>query len=251
MKSFKTTKNIKAAFCAFVLAVPTFAAAGPCFDQAKQYGKGRSPSDQTITPACIQKVMDSAGRNARGLSESGATQALGFANVLVVKQLDPLIERTIAGTSTELQNIKATAVDELNNEVFVYDDVKKSVFVFTTALGGNLAPKRTLVLDNLNGVVSIAVDSKHGELFIALEKEVAVFSRLANKDGKKPENSQSELRRLTGPQTGLSKISGITLNSQDERLFISDSDKNSVFVFETYAKGDTPPLRELKGVKLR
>lgn len=225
-----------------VLAFSTLASAGPCFDQAKQFGRGKDKSDQVIDPQCIQKAMNQAATNARGLSESGALQAFGYANVLVVKKLNPLIERTIAGPSTELQNIIATAVDELNNEVFVYDDVKKSVFVFTTTMGGNLAPKRTLQLDGLNGVVSIAVDSKRDELFVALEREVAVFSRLANKDGKRAENSQTELRRLTGPQTGLSKISGITVHSQSERLFIRDA--NTVSVFETYSKGDTPPLRK-------
>lgn len=246
MRKIKTmTTFTTIAVVAFqILAFSTLAIAGPCFDQAKQYGKGQSKSDQTIAPDCIQKVIDLAGANARRFSESGGFQAFGYANVLVVKKLNPLVERTIAGTSTELQNIKATAVDDLNDEVFVYDDVKKSVFVFTAAMGGNLAPLRTLQLDGLNGVVSIAVDPKRGELFVALEKEVAVFSRLANKDGKRSENSQTELRRLTGPQTGLSKISGITVNSQTGNLFVRDSADNKVSVFEIDNKGDTPPLRK-------
>ena len=180
-----------------LLSIPAFA--GPCFDQAKIYGKGRSSSDQVITVECLEIVKQSAGTAARTLSKNKIYQAVGYANVLIIRKFTPLTDFVIAGPQTNLEDIKATAVDEVNKEVSVYDAGMNAVLTFDATMGGNLGPKRILKLKKEENVtvVGLSIDSNNDELHVRYSGNhgTGIFFRQANAQGHRRENSQLELRR--------------------------------------------------------
>ncbi|HEX6200454.1 MAG TPA: hypothetical protein VF150_09335 [Thermoanaerobaculia bacterium] len=118
-------------------------------------------------------------------------------------------------------------------------------------LGGG-SPRISTFADGANGDVlplrqfstlgsDLAIDATRRELFVA-GNEIAVYDL---------DSPGLPLRRISGPETGLSGPSGIALDAERGELFVANFDGDSVSVYradgETDTDGVEPPLRTLSG----
>lgn len=101
---------------------------------------------------------------------------------------------------------------------------------------GDAAPLRTLTPA---GLVSPALATANGELFVASGDRVWVYAAGADGDA-------SPVRELTGSMTGLAKINSIEVVG-DELFVLVGTSSPSIRVFPATADGDVAPIRIIAG----
>lgn len=163
-------------------------------------------------------------------------------------------KRTISGWLTGLTRPAGLAVDVVNQELFVANDLGSgaSITVYPLAANGNVAPLRTLQgpLTALGGPLGMAVDFVHDELLVSnyqvsYEGSVTVYSRTATGDS-------APLRTIQGPHTGLNTPQGLALDLARDEIVVANSAftspaRGSVIVYPRLASGDANPIREIAG----
>jgi Lactonase, 7-bladed beta-propeller len=163
-------------------------------------------------------------------------------------------KRTITGALTGLNRPSGLAVDSVNQELYVANDVVggSSITVYPLGANGNVAPVRTLqgALTGIEGPIGMAVDPVHDELIVASYRvagdgTISVFPRTA--DG-----NVLPLRTIQGTLTGFNRPQGLALDLVHDEIvvansYFSTSSPGNVLVFARSASGNVAPLRQISG----
>lgn len=166
-------------------------------------------------------------------------------------------KRMVGGINTKLEFNCNLYVDPKNGDVYsVPNDTVDMLVVFPRDAEGNVAPKR--MLETPHRTWGIAVDEEAQELYLTVEHppEVVVYRKMASGDEK-------PLRILRGPSTELEDAHGITLDTKNQLMYISNHgatssvrvrgmgryEPPSITVHPLQASGDTPPVRIIEGPK--
>jgi DNA-binding beta-propeller fold protein YncE len=113
------------------------------------------------------------------------------------------------------------------------------------------APARTIA--DPNPVFrAIVIDSDHGEVFMANDKESAGTSVLAYPTQFPSTNRIMEpSRRIAGPKTDLGMVCGLAVSVKSGELYSVSGETGTLNVYALDATGNVGPARQLKGVMPR
>jgi DNA-binding beta-propeller fold protein YncE len=191
-------------------------------------------------------------------------------------------KRIIRGMKTDIEFNSSVYLDPATGDIYaVNNDTVNKVAIFPRLAQGDLLPARTL--ETPHTTHGIAVGEQNREMFLTVQDDAAVlvYSKLA-------QGTDAPLRVLQGEQTLLADPHGLALDSQKGLLFVSNwgsvsarrspptgaqrgnigrgvlnwpigwnyavpgSGKflpPSITVYRKDARGDTPPLRVIQGLK--
>jgi DNA-binding beta-propeller fold protein YncE len=122
-----------------------------------------------------------------------------------------------------------------------------SITVYRRDSMGDAVPLRVIQgpKTQMNWPTAIAVDSEHGEIFVANDTghSVSVYNIEANGD-------VAPIRVLRGPKTLIKNPSGVAYDAKNEELWVSNFGNHASTVFKRTAAGDTAPLRVIRSAPL-
>jgi len=165
------------------------------------------------------------------------------------------------------------SVDENTQELYLTVQHPPQVVVYRKQASGNEKPLRSLVGNqtHLEDPHGIAVDPKHGLMFVANYGNVAYYRQ--NREGTsggrptvepgtgkyfppsitvyplKANGDVAPVQIISGPKTRLNWPSHIFVDPEHQELFVANDTDHSVLVFRTTDSGDVAPIRVLKGDK--
>jgi len=188
-------------------------------------------------------------RNQLYVANTGANSILVFNNARTVTGGDAP-NRTISNTTTPITPM-ALFVDPVNDRLYVANTGGDSVLIYdnaSTLNGSNVTPSRTLVgvLTTLISPTGIYVDTTRNLLYVANgTNQILVFNNAAIA-ASAPGNIN------LAPQASipiLSASAGIFVNVMADRLYVSNTSANSIFVFDgaSTANSSSSPNRTLSG----
>ncbi|MGH2399820.1 MAG: YncE family protein, partial [bacterium] len=112
------------------------------------------------------------------------------------------------------------------------------------------APVRSL--EDPNPVFrAVAIDTEHGEVFFANDKESAGTSVIVYPTQFDPADRLEPSRRIAGPRTDLGMVCGVGVSPQHGELYTVSGETGALNVFPLGAQGNVPPARRLQGVMPR
>ena len=166
-------------------------------------------------------------------------------------------KRMVGGINTKLEFNCNLYVDPNNGDVYsVPNDTVDMLVVFPRDAEGNVAPKR--MLETPHRTWGIAVDEEAQELYLTVQHppEVVVYRKMASGD-------EQPLRILRGANTQLEDSHGITIDTKNQLMYVSNHGATSsaqvrgsgryappsITVHPLQASGDTPPVRIIEGPK--
>jgi DNA-binding beta-propeller fold protein YncE len=121
--------------------------------------------------------------------------------------------------------------------------VPPSITVYRVDASGNTAPLRVIQGPKtlMNWPTALAIDTEHGELFVANDTAdlVTVYSSDASGDA-------APIRVLKGPKTMIKNPTGIAYDAKNEELWVANFGNHSATVFKRTASGDVAPLRVIR-----
>jgi DNA-binding beta-propeller fold protein YncE len=119
-----------------------------------------------------------------------------------------------------------------------------SITVYRRTAQGDTPPLRVIQGPKtlLNYPVAVAMDSDHGELFVANDttSQILVFKADANGD-------VAPVRMLGGPKTGIKNPTGLAVDAKNQELWVTNLSNHNATVYKLSASGDTAPLRTIRG----
>ena len=122
-----------------------------------------------------------------------------------------------------------------------------SITVYPKGASGDTPPLRVIQgpKTQLNWPTAIAVDSAHGEIFVANDTgdAVAVYQVTANGDAE-------PVRVIKGPKSLVKNPTGVAYDAKNEELWVSNFGNHTATVYKRTAAGDTPPLRVIRSAPL-
>jgi hypothetical protein len=194
---------IKAALFAFLSVIsmasfstPTAKEISACEASINEYGSGKGVS--YIPSNCVKVFSSMAAPSAR--KSAGEWEIIGHSNILFVTHKKDSVESKnfIAGSSTQLKNIKALAIDGKNQELAVLLGTGE-VHVFTLRVLGNISAIRKISHNSLIGATDLVVKPDTDEILIEnpVNKKIFVFSRFANINGREGQKRLEVLRTLS------------------------------------------------------
>jgi DNA-binding beta-propeller fold protein YncE len=118
-----------------------------------------------------------------------------------------------------------------------------SITVYRVDAGGNTAPVRVIQgsQTQLNWPTSIAIDSEHGELFVANDTghSITVYSASAT-------GNAAPIRVIKGPTSKIKNPTGVAYDAKNEELWVANMGNHSATVYRRTASGDAAPLRVIR-----
>lgn len=164
------------------------------------------------------------------------------------------------------------SVDENTQELYLTVQHPPQVVVYRKQASGGEKPLRSLVGNktHLEDPHGIAVDPKHGLMFVANYGNVAYYRenqgssggriRVEPGTGKyfppsitvyplKANGDVAPVQIISGPKTHLNWPSHVFVDPEHQELFVANDTDHSVLVFRTTDSGDVAPIRTLKGDK--
>ncbi|MBI3930162.1 MAG: hypothetical protein HY319_31790 [Armatimonadetes bacterium] len=155
----------------------------------------------------------------------------------------------LQGTLTTLNNPRYLFLDASNNRLYVANFGGASVLVFDqiSTLTGDIPPTRTVAGGNttLNGPIQAVVDTTRDLLYVADSGtgSLLVFASASTVDG-----NVAPTRTIQGPNSGLTGISGMVLDSGNDRMYLSTGGP-AIRVFNSVSTlvGDPFPNRTITG----
>jgi hypothetical protein len=148
--------------------------------------------------------------------------------------------RVIEGPATQLTDIRDIALDAAHDAIVVNDGAFIRRYARNFAVG-NQAPLSSVANagfvtfhDPFEILGGISVDDVHGEIFVANNQQMNVFSIAAN-------GSDIPLRTLTVPIA----VVGVLVDPHTDELFVIGSNGNDIDVYPRTATGNDPPTRKL------
>lgn len=125
----------------------------------------------------------------------------------------------ITGVKSGIDFVCGVALDGINKEIYTANnDTAADLMVFKYDAHGDVPPDRR-VTPAATGTWGIAVDLVHDEVAVSVQhvNKVAVYRRLADGDDK-------PLRIIQGPNTGLADPHGISIDPQNNEIFVANHD---------------------------
>jgi len=118
-----------------------------------------------------------------------------------------------------------------------------SITVYPKDAGGNTAPIRVIQgpKTGLNWPTALAVDSEHGELYVANDTAdtVTVYKSDASGDA-------APIRVIKGTHTMVKNPTGLAYDAKNQELWVANFGSHSATVFKRDAAGDATPLRVIR-----
>jgi DNA-binding beta-propeller fold protein YncE len=145
---------------------------------------------------------------------------------------------SIRGPSTGMMFVAGVTVDPDAQEIFTVDnDIGDRMMVFGYDGDGNVKPKRVLSVPHRAWGISIGRD--RGEMAISVEdpRELVIYKRDAN-------GTDTPLRTIRGPHTGLGDPHGIFYDGVDHELVVANHGNVSG---RQASPGDAPSSRRRQG----
>lgn len=164
--------------------------------------------------------------------------------------------RIIQGPSTQLVDPVSVAIDQVHDEIFVFQrgPASRKVLVFERTAAGDAAPKRVLNVNAGHG----AVDPIHNLLILPGGGGLLIFDRTASGDAK-------PRRTITGPNAGLRSARAIEIYPPTGKIIVNVGGGGEdvvggdfVGVWSIHADGDVAPewtigkgiLMQMRGLTL-
>lgn len=125
-------------------------------------------------------------------------------------------KRIIGGLKTKIQYQCGVYIDPGNGDLYLTNnDTVRNLVVFSRKAEGNVPPDREI--STPYGAFGIAVDEQEQELFITVQHDgaVVVFPKMAKGD-------DPPIRLLQGERTRLADPHGITLDSKNNLIFVTN-----------------------------
>ena len=118
-----------------------------------------------------------------------------------------------------------------------------SITVHPLNASGDTPPLRTIQgpKTRLDWPTGLAVDSEHGELYVAndMDNSILVFNATDGGD-------VAPKRMIRGPKTGLGNPTGVWLDSKNDELWAANFMNHSATVYKREASGDVAPVRTIR-----
>lgn len=154
--------------------------------------------------------------------------------------------RTLKGAATLLNAPTGVFVDTTRDKLYVINGGANSLLVFDNAAtaSGNTSPARVIsgLSTSLNGPSGGALDVFQDRLYVANtgSDAILVFDAIGTING-----NVSPSRRLEGTLTGLNQPRAVFLDLGTDRLYVANTDADSVLVFNnaSVVTGNTAPSR--------
>jgi DNA-binding beta-propeller fold protein YncE len=125
-------------------------------------------------------------------------------------------KRIIGGLNTKIEFQCGIYVDPKNGDIYaVNNDTVNTLVIYDRNAKGNVPPTRELTTPH--GTFGIAVDEEAQEVFLTIQHDSAVV--VFNKRGEK---EAPPLRLLQGDRTGLADPHGITIDTKNKLMFVSN-----------------------------
>ena len=164
-------------------------------------------------------------------------------------------KRVIQGPETDVQFNNGLYIDPQNGDIYsVETDTGDKVVIFPREASGNVKPGR--ILSTPHRGFALAMDEEKQEFYVGVQypPEVAVYRKGAS-------GTEKPLRSLQGESTRLSDVHGISIDTKNRLLYVTNwghvSDYKtpgtgrfedpSISVYPLAANGDVSPLRIIKG----
>ncbi|MBC75292.1 MAG: hypothetical protein CME64_04685 [Halobacteriovoraceae bacterium] len=193
---------------------------------------GHATMSQKVPKECYEIIK---GLNA-SMQKTAKHTIAGHKNLLYIESEGLL--KLISGNKTLLENVKAIDAAPSDDLIFVLNEkeTELEVLSFPVSFGGNLAPRRRLVTNELEGASGLKADTKNKELYVFNKNQswIKVFNQNADPNGKRAENSNKLLRLITG-------VSPLDLEIIDTELYILTD--REIIVVEKNHEGEADSLR--------
>lgn len=217
-------------FISNVFALPTEQELSICEQEAAKFGDGTGKDK--ISQMCFSHFKKMSLVHASEECLDGKYQVIGHRNLVFIdhKNNSYSLKEVIAGSSTELKEVVAIALDEKNKEIAVLEK-NGDILFFSSVIMGNVAPLRILRLKELEGATDIAIDSKRNRIIVLNKKSESLlfYSRLGNIhgfQGKKNLSLQKSIAKLP------SSTESIAINPMKEELYTLDSKGPKVWIYD-------------------
>ncbi len=146
-----------------------------------------------------------------------------------------------SGKNSMLKEIQALEYNQGDDRIYVLnkDGDSSHIFSYQAQTGGNNAPMRRLISNELDGATNLKLNHVKQETFVVSTGNawVKVFNLYADNLGARAENSISTLRSLQGNNTQLIAPTDIAIS--DDEVFILDS--NKILIFNINDSGNVAP----------
>ena len=118
-----------------------------------------------------------------------------------------------------------------------------TITVYPKGASGNTPPLRVIQGDKtgLNWPTAVAVDSEHGEIFVANDTADAVTVYKIDADG-----DIAPIRVIKGPSTSVKNPTGIAYDPKHDELWVANFGSHAATVFKRTANGNAKPLRVIR-----
>jgi len=172
-------------------------------------------------------------------------------------------KRTIEGPNTGLFVPVGIYVDTKNDEIFIANQaINNGVLVYRRTDQGDVAPLRIINIPDLTDEeipflpLAIYADSVNDELFVCLTARFfpivppptdiePILDHKINVYRRTDEGDAAPLRTIEGSNTGLSGPDGISVDPENNEIFVGNTFNNSVTVYRRTDTGNVQPIRTL------
>jgi len=225
-----------------------------CINAGSTFGSQKTAPTE-IPSDCYISLLNSQNQLNYDESSDGLIKIIGTKNLLLSRVHDYdesskvvlLKDEYTSGDKSKLTEIKAVDFNESDARIYVLnqENTQKQVYSYAYDIGGNNTPIRELHTIEIEQASNLRVDGKSSEIFLISlnDKWIKVFNRLADPDGRRPENSNRLLRSIQGPTTQLQ--APIDLAIIGNELFILEP--NKILVFNKQSNGNISPIRVIQG----
>ncbi len=209
-----------------------------CEKEGENFGNGLGRDK--IPAECFDLFQKAAALTAVKTSANGEVLAFGYKNIIFLKLSGKT--RVITGSYTELEEIRALAIDEAHQEIAVLNG-KGDVLFFSSYITGNVAPLRILKHKDLTGATDLVINGRKNEVVILNKnsRSLLFFSRLANTQAPEKLKKLSVLKvikNLVGQES-------VTLDEEHQEIFMLDNLKKKIHVYSWEAR-NAKPIRSLE-----
>ena len=128
-----------------------------------------------------------------------------------------------------------TAIAVHGNVLYVGDIGDQTINEYSASGNGIVNP--IAVITNQNNPQGIAIDS-HGRIYVTESDSVVVYAANAN-------GPAIPLRTISGSQTMLNGVAGLTLHNAE--IAVANAGSDSITVYPQNGNGNIPPLRQIAG----
>lgn len=219
-------------FSSLSFASPTGQELSQCEKEGHNFGDGRGRD--YIPTECYDHFFKLAAPQAMKKSGDGKIVVYGHRNIVFI--LDPSVnsnrQNVIAGSYTELNEIVAVALDEVNKEIVVLEK-SGAILFFSSVITGNVAPLRILKNKGLDGASDLVVNAKKQEVIIlnSNDHEIHFYSRLANDQGREGHKQIGLLGRLEKIDANM-----LSMDFLHQELFVVNTLGDSIQVYSLSSK---------------